>query len=344
MRFHARPQPRGLPERCSHLADYLARERAFKFIGPKRAAALLETFGSELKDAILGLDDRVVNIVGEAPAIHAAAVLETRLPEAEFLDWLSKIRADIPASKAISLARAWGKQGVDQVQKNPFLLLAVSDWETVEAVADGLTIPRDDPRREIAAVEAALMGREGLGGGSTLMTVERALQIAERLLARKLFPSIVKQAVRAGAAIRLVGALQPPGAAHMEAGCALHLVKLAPQPPCSGVTPPERLGDLIADYEACQPFPLTERQREAVRKSHQHRLLVLAGYAGSGKTTVLKGICDTQEVIGKTPLIVTLSGRAAMRASEATGRRAITVARFLLEQEKLESPLGPEAE
>ena len=217
----------------------------------------------------------------------------------------------------------------------------MSDWETVEAVADGLTIPRDDPRREIAAVEAALMGREGLGGGSTLMTVERALQIAERLLERKLFPSMVKQAVRAGAAIPLVGGLQPPGAAHMEAGCALHLVKLAPQPPCSGGTPLERLGDLIADYEACQPFPLTERQREAVRKSHQHRLLVLAGYAGSGKTTVLKGICDTQEVIGKTPLIVTLSGRAAQRASEATGRRAITVARFLLEQEKLESPLGP---
>jgi len=134
--------------------------------------------------------------------------------------------------------------------------------------------------------------------------------------------------------------LQPPGAAHMEAGCALLLAKFAPQAPCSGITDADKLESLVEGYEAGQPFPLTEAQREAVRMSHRHRLLILAGYAGSGKTTVLKGICDTQEAIGKTPLIITLSGRAAQRASEATGRRAITVARFLIEEEKSNGPLG----
>ncbi|KZZ23630.1 hypothetical protein A3753_19105 [Sulfitobacter sp. HI0082] len=281
-----------------------------------------------------------MTILGEASALNAAAVLETRLPEVDFLDWLSDIRAKIPVSKAIRLARAWGKQGVDQVKNNPFLLLAVSDWTTVEAIAEGLAIPKIDVRRQIAALEAVLMGQEGLGGGSTLMSDTRALQLAERLLGYKPCPSIVGQAVLSGAAIRLVGGLQPPGAAHMEAGCALHLFNLAPQPPCSKRTDKERLSDLIASYEGRQRFPLTERQREAIRKSHDHRLLVLAGYAGSGKTTVLRAICETQEAIGKNALIVTLSGRAAQRASEATGRRAITVARFLLEQEKSPSPLG----
>ncbi|WP_237273534.1 AAA family ATPase [Sulfitobacter sp. M22] len=286
------------------------------------------------------MDDRVVTILGEASAINAAAVLETRLPEADFLDWLSDIRADIPISKAIRLARAWGKQGVAQVKKNPFLLLAVSDWKTVEAIAEGLAIPKTDVRRQIAALEAVLMGQEGLEGGSTLMPDARALQLAERLLGCKPCPSVIDKAVRSGAAIRLVGGLQPPGAAHMEAACALHLLKLAPQPPCSGRTPKGRLADLITKYEGAQPFPLTERQREAIKKSHDHRLLILAGYAGSGKTTVLKAICETQEAIRRTPLIVTLSGRAAQRASEATGRPAITVARFLLLQEKSHSVLG----
>lgn len=331
-----------LPRHCAHLADYLARERAFKFIGPKRAAALRETFGSELRDAILKLDDRVVDILGEAPAINAAAVLEARLPEAEFLEWLSRIQANIPISRAIRIARAWGRQGVAEVQKNPYLLLAVSDWATVEAIADSLMIAKTDQRRQVAAVEAALMGKGGFNSGSTLMTTERTLQLAGRLLGRSLSPSVVEQAVRSGAAIRLGNALQPPGAAHMEAGCAIHLLKLAPQPPCSGTPPPNRLNDLLADYEARQPFKLTKRQREAVRKSHEHRLLVIAGYAGSGKTTVLKGVCDTHEAIGRTPLIVTLSGRAAQRASEATGRRAITVARFLLERENSDNFLGPD--
>lgn len=330
----------GLPVKSSHLSEYLARERAFKYIGPKRAVILLEVLGADLREAILSIDDRVVDIIGELPTINAAAVLETRLAETEFLEWLTDIGADISASKAIRLARAWGKQGTEAVKQNPYLLLAVSDWDTVDRVAAGQGLSHWDPKRQIAAVEASLMGEEGLDGGSTLMAAEHAQRLAESLLGDALPRRMIEGAVRSGAAVKLGDALQPPGAAHMEAGCALHLARLAPQPPCSGITGAEALDDLVAGYEAGQPFPLTEAQREAVRMSHRHRLLVLAGYAGSGKTTVLKGVCDTQEAIGKIAMIITLSGRAAQRASEATGRRAITVARFLLEEEKSNSPLG----
>ena len=288
----------------------------------------------------MSIDDRVIDIIGEAPAINAAAVLETRLPETEFLAWLASIGADIPIYKAICIARAWGKQGTEAVKRNPYLLLSVSDWKTADQVSASIGISKRDPRRQIAALEAALMGKGGLDSGSTLMTKERALRRAERLSGYRIDPEIVDRAVDAGAAVKLGGALQPPGAAHMEAGCALLLGKFAPQPPCSGITDVETLESLVERHEAGQPFPLTEAQREAVRMPHRHRLLVLAGYAGSGKTTVLKGICDTQEAIGKAPLIVTLSGRAAQRASEATGRRAITVARFLIEEEKSIGPLG----
>jgi len=332
----------GLPARPSLFAEYLARDRAFEYIGPARASALFETLGSDLREAILSIDDRVVDIIGEAPAINAAAVLETRLPEAEFLTWLTSVGADIPIYKAISIARAWGKQGTEAVRQNPYLLLAVSDWKTVDRVATSAGVSKQDPRRQIAAIEAALMGQGGLSSGSTLMTMERALRRAQRLSKHRIDPEIIDRAVDAGAAVALGGALQPPGAAHMEAECALLLAKIAPQAPCSGITEADALERLVDVCEAGQPFPLTEAQREAVRMSHRHRLLVLAGYAGSGKTTVLKGICNTQESIGKVPLIITLSGRAAQRASEATGRRAITVARFLIEMKKSNGPLGPD--
>ncbi|MGX9854841.1 AAA family ATPase [Limimaricola variabilis] len=340
MIFQSASTATALPARPSLFAEYLARDRAFKYIGAARANALLEALGSDLREAILSLDDRVVDIIGEAPAINAAAVLETRLPETEFLAWLASVGADIPIYKAIRIARAWGKQGAEAVKQNPYLLLAVSDWKTADRIAASVGISKQDPRRQIAAVEAALMGKGGLDSGSTLMSLEHALRRAQRLSGHSIDPGIVDRAVDAGAAVRLSGALQPPGAAHMEAGCALLLAKFAPQAPCSGVTDADKLESLVEGYEAGQPFPLTEAQREAVRMSHRHRLLVLAGYAGSGKTTVLKGICDTQEAIGKAPLIITLSGRAAQRASEATGRRAITVARFLIEEEKSNGPLG----
>ena len=330
----------GQPTHPALFAEYLARDRVFKHIGPKRAAALLRVLGADLREAMLSIDERVVEIIGEAPAINAAAVLETRVPETEFLEWLSSLRADIPVRKAIRVARAWGKQGTDAVRENPYLLLAVSDWKTVDQIAASLGISKQDRRREVAAIEAALMGVGGLRSGSTLMTHEHALRRAERLTGHRIDPMILDQAVCAGAAVTLCGALQPPGAAYMEAGCALILSKLAPQAPCSGITEPEALELLVANYEAGQVFPLTEAQRESVRMSHKHRLLVLSGYAGSGKTTVLRGVCDTQEAIGKTPLIITLSGRAAKRASEATGRCATTIARFLLEGKNSNYPMG----
>tara|TARA_R100000935_G_C2840561_1_gene170749 strand:- start:6250 stop:8163 length:1914 start_codon:yes stop_codon:yes gene_type:complete len=331
-----------VPARSALFAEYLAREPVFKYIGPKRAAALLESCGSELLEAILSLDDRVVEIIGETRAINAAATLETRLPEAQFLEWLAGLKANISIDKALRLVRAWGSQGTEAIKLNPYLLLAISDWKTVNCIADGLKISKRDPRREIAAMESALLGIGGLSSGSTLMTPEGALRRAQRLLGYIIDSEVVERAVSSGAAVRICGSLQPPGAAHMEAGCALILSQLAPQAPISGVTDAEALESLLSHYETGQAFPLTEAQREAIRSTHRHRLLVLAGYAGSGKTTVLKGVCDTQEAIGKEPLVVTLSGRAAQRATEATGRPAITIARFLLREVKSNIPLGPD--
>jgi len=66
---------RGLPVASSLLVSYLARERAFRGIGPVRAAALVEAFGKGLKEALLSLDAGVVDIIGEEPAITAAAFL-----------------------------------------------------------------------------------------------------------------------------------------------------------------------------------------------------------------------------------------------------------------------------
>lgn len=321
---------------------YLARDRAFKGIGPKRAAALGEAFGSGLKDALLNIDHRVIDIVGEQAALAAAAVLEVREAEAEFLLWLESLGAEIPASKAIRIARAWGKNGIEAVYNNPYLLLAIADFKVVDAIGRALGIDSRDIRRDVAALEATLMGDACLGIGSTRISLKGAQRGAERLLGRAIDPRSIDTAVRCGGAIRLGADLQPPGTAYMEAECALLFQKLASEAPATGITPDHVLDELLNIYEKAQPFRLTDPQKQAVRLAHRHRLLILAGYAGSGKTTVLRGVCETLEATGRQPLIVTLSGRAAKRATEATGRRAITVARFLVELDKSSDPLPPQ--
>ena len=60
-----------------------------------------------------------------------------------------------------------------------------------------------------------------------------------------------------------------------------------------------------------------------------HPLSVLTGGAGTGKTTVLQVIHDIAEQVGVPVLQMALSGRAAQRLREATGRAASTIAAFL---------------
>ena len=74
---------------------------------------------------------------------------------------------------------------------------------------------------------------------------------------------------------------------------------------------------------------LVPRQKAAVRSALTHRLTVLTGGPGTGKTTVVRTILDLCEQAGAVALLAAPTGRAAKRMAEATGRPAKTVHRLL---------------
>lgn len=316
------------------VVDYLARDRAFRGIGPKRAQSLFDQFGAGLFEVLTTPSDEIIEMIGEEAALCAAAIVEERSGEARLLEWLSSINADIKASRAIRLARAWGDQGVFAIQENPYLLLSVAGWKEVDPIALASGLRSDDLRRDIAAIEAVLQGPSGLAGGNTRVNRHEVHSRARRLLGRALASQAIEHCIATGGAIELGDDLQPPGAAWMEAETAQILTQLSTEAPLQDlrttILPQQEINSLLDRAETTQGFSYTDKQRQAVIAAHTHRALALGGYAGSGKTTVLKGICDTLEVAGRRPVIVTLSGRAAQRAAEATGRPAMTVAKFLV--------------
>ncbi|WP_138468441.1 AAA family ATPase [Poseidonocella sp. HB161398] len=321
-----------VPEQPEAFAAWLASERAFAGIGPKRAQALADTFGAGLQDAILRGDARIVGMLGEEVALRAAEVLDERLAEAAFFRWLEEIGARLPAWQASRIARAWGPQGLAEVRGNPWLLLPVAGWDAAGQIARLSGLGETDPRREIAAVEWELGKlRQGMDAA---LAVDRGtlLEKVARRLGHRPSPGLADRAIAARAAVALGLDLQPPGFGYMEAEIALRTAEIAALPPAAGVTEAGLLGLLIDTDSRNGPFPLTPAQRDAVRLAHRHRLLLVSGHAGSGKTTALRALCATLEAVGRKPLILTLAGRAARRAREVTGRPAITVARFAWEQ------------
>lgn len=316
----------------SFTASFLASDRAFQGIGPKRAQALYNTFGKTLFEKMRRVHPDVVSIIGEEAALVAAAALEIKKADVAFVTWLGQIKANIPTSAALRLARAWGQAGLKAVQDNPYLLLAVSQWHIVDKIALNAGLGPASIERQVGAIEQVLKGPHGLEGGHTLVTHDTLRQETTKLLDFPLSLKAVKACLACGAAIERPEGFQPAGAAWMEKEVADAFLRLSKTPlpePCSFITP---------DPSSSLSFPLTDKQTDAVRLSQQTRLFVLGGYAGSGKTTTLRSICDAHETAGRTPLIVTLSGRAAQRAREATGRQAMTLAKFMVlhDSQKLE--------
>ncbi|WP_371168800.1 ATP-dependent DNA helicase [Aliiroseovarius sp. 2305UL8-7] len=179
--------------------------------------------------------------------------------------------------------------------------------------------------------------QQNLSRGHTLAEPDDILENTRKRLGlvEDLPASIMDDAVKLGIAVRLGPFVQPAGAAWMEAETTLKLRKMAGSEPCSNLefVAPD-LSSIVAvveEYLSELRFGLTRMQIEAVYAAHKHRFMCLGGYAGSGKTTVLEAVCATMETLGRNPIIITLSGRAAQRATEATGRKAITIARFLMD-------------
>ena len=74
---------------------------------------------------------------------------------------------------------------------------------------------------------------------------------------------------------------------------------------------------------------LVSLQRAAVRSALTHRLTVLTGGPGTGKTTVVRTIMELCAQAGAVALLAAPTGRAAKRLSEATGCAAKTIHRLL---------------
>jgi exodeoxyribonuclease V alpha subunit len=325
----AMPKPKGA------LASYIASDKEFRGIGPALATRLSDAFGNDLYGALSRRDPRVVDLLGHSLAEATYAAFAFKAHEANLILWLeeNKIIEAVGEKTAVQISRCWGEAGAKAIADNPYLLTAFLPWKTVEIIADTFGIPKDDHRRSVAAVEAALYA--ALEGNHTLLS-ENALKKETAKLLRETLPSdtnLIERAIENGAALRLGDGIQPYGAGIMEEFVASTIAKLSKSDPFQDFfvhsVDSIDLNDRISTFERKQPYKLTGPQKEAIHMSLRHRFMVLAGYAGSGKTTSLLGICEIAEGLGRELHLMALSGRAAQRISEATGRPAKTIAGFL---------------
>ncbi|MBP6017347.1 MAG: ATP-dependent RecD-like DNA helicase [Candidatus Promineofilum sp.] len=74
---------------------------------------------------------------------------------------------------------------------------------------------------------------------------------------------------------------------------------------------------------------LTAQQQQAINATLAHKLTILTGGPGTGKTTTLRTLLDILDASAHTYALASPTGRAAKRLTEATGREAKTIHRLL---------------
>lgn len=308
----------------------------FKGIGEKRARDIWETFGEQIYDTL------------EADEPDISALQQILSPEdieiflqgwkdeypGNFYRWMDKHQ--IPRAIRIRMQEYYGGETIGKIEEDPYRILAFGQpWRVVDDAAHRLGIARDDPRRLHAAVAEVLYRH--FAKGHTAISTEGLTRQVTYLLNQKsqvgvqdLTKIALKHTYTEGAFVRNGELWQAAGIYLIEAFVAERIRKLASAANTNKLFQPDDSIEHVISLFEKRKHLLSNEQKAAIRLAVKSRCCVITGGAGSGKTSVLSCVHDVVEAINGSIFQMALSGKAAKRMEETTGRPARTIAGFLV--------------
>jgi exodeoxyribonuclease V alpha subunit len=312
----ARPLP---PQDPAALTGYL---RRIKHIGARRAEELVARFGPE----------QVLDVIDSDPE-HAFAQVGLRAVRAQQAaeSWQTlrvtrrlhlMLAPHGLAYLASRIHEHYGDAAHQILTDDPYRLTSVFGvgFAIADRIARASGTPPDPGKRERAAIMHVLAEAER--GGSTCLPAPALLAEAGELLSAEVAEDRIEALVVEGHAVREEQWVYRRATAELEAELASRVDALlhgAPNP---------RLGDGQRSHpprDADAPSELTAEQQAALEAAFTHRLSVITGGPGTGKTASIKTIAASATLRGARVMLVAPTGRAAVRMTEASGLRARTV-------------------
>jgi exodeoxyribonuclease V alpha subunit len=311
-----------LPPSDTHaLSAYLVR---VKHIGAKRAAKLIDLYGTEGVIAAIDADPH---------AAFAAVGLKPRQVEQAIASW-ERMRVTrrlylMLAPHALGylaprLRDSYGDSAHKIVAEHPYELTSVFGvgFLTADKIARSLGSDPNGPERARAATIHLLTEAER--GGSTCMPLPDLLASLHNLLgSNQADEPFVDELVEAGDLTRTGPWIYRRETAELEAELAARVGELTTGQPSGRLRDPQ--GAQAATSADLEPANLTGEQRHGVHNALYHRLSLITGGPGTGKTASIKTIAAIAAGRGARVTLVAPTGRAAIRMTEASGMRARTV-------------------
>ncbi|OHB82229.1 MAG: recombinase RecD [Planctomycetes bacterium RBG_16_64_10] len=307
---------------------------AIRSVGPKLAAKIVELYQERTLQTLDEHPDLLLHIRGIGPQ-RLRRIRQSWTEQKEIRKIMLFLHGHgIGSARAVRIYRAFGAEAVATITANPY---RVADevrgigFKTADALATSLGLDAHSPHRARAALRYTLqqLADEGHCG----YPQEDAIQRTTQLIAgdRTVVEAAAEQAVVERALVRepIGGAawLYLPALYHSEIGLAKSLQRLART--TEHPLPQIDVEAAIRWVEGRLHFALAAGQKEAIRQVCRHKIVVLTGGPGVGKTTLVRSVLEIFEAKGLRCVLTAPTGRAAKRLAETTGRPGMTIHRRL---------------
>lgn len=328
------------------LVKYFASDH-FKGIGVKTAQKIIDLYGDNTIDQILADPSRLVSINGLSAVNREAFVSKLRQNYGtEML--LSKLAEyGIPNKLALQIQDTYKEETLEIVQKYPYQLVEEIQgigFKIADQLAQQLGIESDAPERFRAGLVHTLFSqsmetgdtyieaRDLLAHTIDLLENARQVELDPALVADELAHLIEEDKIQNVDTKIFENSLY-----FAEEGIRSNLIRILEKGKKETFGAP-KLESIIEQVEQDLGICYDHIQKKAICDAINHKVFILTGGPGTGKTTVINGIIATYATLHKLDLakkqelpilLAAPTGRAARRMNELTGLPSATIHRHL---------------
>ncbi len=321
------------PDTLEGIEKYLG-SGLIKGIGPVYASKLVKAFGKDVFDIIDNRSKLLQKVEGIGPMRRAQ--IKSAWNEHKYVREIMTflLSHGVSTARALRIYRTYGEKAIERVMSDPYCL-ARDIWgigfKTADQIAQRIGIAQDSALRARAGAEYVLqeLTNDGHCAYPRSALADEAVKILE--IPSQIVDDAIQHGLEEGRLVQDAGPDQEPliylkplyQAETQLAVCLGDLMK--GEHPC----PPIQVDKAIAWVQQQVRLELAPAQQGAIREAVSHKVMIITGGPGVGKTTLVNSILKIFRAKKLKVVLCAPTGRAAKRMSEMTGMTAKTIHRLL---------------
>ncbi len=336
IQFQVSDYERLKPEDEDGLVAFLSSD-LFKGVGITLAKSIVDTLGKNVLDEILK-DESCLLLVPKMTAKKAHKIYETLSKYEEshqMIVYLTDLGFNM--KDALDIYNIYKKDTIANIEHNPYKLIEDADvnFVKVDEIALKFNIKENDERR-IKACIIYIMNKILFTNSDTYLIYDEIVEGVFNYLKIDLdideFDLLLNELIEENKIVLLDDKYYLKEMYDSETNIVKEISYLI-----NNKISKKDLDTRIEELESVNNIKYNDKQKEAIKKSLENNITIITGGPGTGKTTIIKAICELYMEINKLDFddapnkiaLLAPTGRASKRMSESTFLPASTIHRFL---------------